>query len=84
MRHAQFVERLNMFHEFVLAGGRPQGVFADVQMKNGILSGKYFHVSVEAPTTGDSGQWWDYWLIGSAGLDPNFLAIYRLPPQHPP
>lgn len=84
IRHSRFVNRLNMLHEFVLAGGRAQGVFAEVQMEGGILTANHFHVSVDAPATEDSGQWSDYWLIGSVGLDPNFLARYRLPPEHPP
>ncbi len=74
----------NMYHWLILAGARPQQVFADLQVENGLLTSEYFHVTVGAPGSWDSGQWWDYGLIGSAGAAPNILKDRQLPPEHPP
>lgn len=74
----------NVQHWLILAGLRHQQVFADLQVENGTLTKGYFHVTVEAPGYWDTGQWWDYGLIGSAGWAPNILADRQIPPEHPP
>jgi hypothetical protein len=71
-----------MRHWLNLAGMRHQQVFADLIVKNGTLASEYYHVTVDAGTW-DSGQWWDYSLIGSAGATPNVLAGRQGYTQHP-
>ncbi len=73
------------YHWLIIAGLRPQQVFADLQVEDGVLAKENFHVTVGAPGDWDSGQWWDYGLIGSASspitLQPS--VAHQLPPQHP-
>jgi hypothetical protein len=71
-----------MRHWLNLAGMRHQQVFADLIVKNGTLASEYYHVTVDAGTW-DSGQWWDYSLIGSAGATPNVLAGRQGYTRHP-
>jgi hypothetical protein len=81
--HLVLFTRFNLLHPFMLAGGRPQQVWAGVLVEKGAVIRKDFHVVVGVPGEWSQGRWWDYPLMGNAGSDPNLLAAYR-PPSLPP
>lgn len=83
MRHVLYATRYNMLHEFMLAGGRPQRVWARVTVENGALSGKDLLVVVGSPGTWSDGRWWDYPLMGNVRGDPSFPSAHRRPSEHP-
>ncbi|HXM69052.1 MAG TPA: hypothetical protein VN911_20160 [Candidatus Acidoferrum sp.] len=79
-RHIEFLSRHNVSHLFMLAGGRPQQIRAQVRMDKGFVSGKGFHAVVGVPAY----RWWpDYALLADAYSVPSFAENYRRPATHP-
>lgn len=74
LRHVEFLYQLNALHFFMLAGGRPQQVWARVTVENDAVVGKGFHVVVGVSGHRAEGRWWDYPLMGNAYSLSSFAA----------
>jgi hypothetical protein len=82
-RHTEFLSRLNALHFFLLGGGRPQQINAQVTVDNGVVSGKGFYAVVGVAGNRGQGRWWDYPLMGNAYSLSSFPKNYRPPATHP-
>lgn len=75
--------RFDVLHFFLLAGGRPEQIKAQVTVDNGVVVGKGFHVVVGVTGHRAQGRWWDYPLMADAYSVSEFERSYRPPANHP-
>lgn len=84
LRHVEFLNRLNVLHVFMLAGGRPEHISARVKVERGFASAKGFHAVVGVPAYQAARGWWpDYALLADAYSLSTFAGNYRPPATHP-
>ena len=79
------LNRLNILHPFMLAGGRPEQITARVSVEKGLVSGKGFYVVLGVPAYQAAEGWWpDYALLADAYSVSGFSGGGHQPsPQHP-